>query len=397
MRTSHTAGAGILAALALLSTGTAAAAQDSAGWLAFAGCWVEVGAPADAPMTCVVPGDGGASLLTVHRSGEVDRERLSGDGVERPLETGGCEGVQSAELSADGARVYTSSRVTCESGSLRSTRGIMAMTAPDEWIQVRALDVGDGSASMVKRYRLAPRSRIAAAGVPELEEIGDGRALAIETARMAATGTPTVDDIIEASARTDAEAVRAWLVERGAPLRLDAERLVRMADAGVDPSVIDVAVAVSYPDRFAVARETDRRMRDRDRRDEWGRYDRYDRYTRYGRGYYDPFFYPYGYYGYDYYGYYGDAYGYGYGHSYGSRSYYGGGPTVIVVRPAGNDANGRAINGRGYTRGGTASTSSGSMRPADRSSARTGKGYTTSGSSGSSSSKGKAKPRGGGN
>ena len=390
MRTSQLAGAGtVLAVLALLSTGTAAAAQDGgAGWLAFAGCWVEVDAPADAPMLCVVPADEGASLLTVSRTGDVDRQRLVGDGVERPLETGGCEGVQSAELSGDGARVYTSSRITCESGSLRSTRGMMAMTAPDRWIQVRALDVGDGSASLVKHYRLASSSRIAAAAVPELDAIAEGRALAIETARIAAARAPTVDDIIEASSRTDAEAVRAWLVERGAPVRLDAERLVRMADAGVDPSVIDVAVAVSYPDRFAVARETDRRMRDRDRWDEWGRYGRYD------RGFYDPFFYPYGYYGYQAYG-----YGYGYGQRYGSWPYYGGGPTVVVVRPAGDDdPHGRAINGRGYTRGGAASTSSGSMRPSDRSSARTGKGYTTSGSSGSSgsSSKGKAKPRGGG-
>ncbi|NIQ53308.1 MAG: hypothetical protein GWN85_07480, partial [Gemmatimonadetes bacterium] len=61
-----------------------------------------------------------------------------------------------------------------------------------------------------------------------------------------------MDDLIEAHAATHREAVRAWLMEDGGPLRIDADALIRLADAGVDPAVIDVAIAVSFPDRFAV-------------------------------------------------------------------------------------------------------------------------------------------------
>lgn len=392
-----------LAVLATLGASDLRAQESEAvSWLAWSGCWVEVEAPADAPMTCIVPGDDGAALLTVTRAGVADRQRLDGAGVERAVDADGCVGVESTELSRDGARLFTSARLSCDGGTERSTRGLMAMVSPFEWIRVRALTVGQGSASWVTRYRTAPRSRVEAAGLTELAEATGQRGMAIETARMVASAAPSVDDIIEAHARTDAEAVRAWIVEQGSPIDLDAAGLLRLADAGVADAVIDVAVAVSYPDRFVVARQVEGDRLD----DRLGAWDRYG----YGYGarrcglssYYDPFFYGYQRYGYD------PCYSsYGFSpYGYGRWSYGYGTPTVIVVQPVGEaQPRGRAVKGRGYTRSVPAATSgtSSSVRPSRPSSARAGQGYSgarsgakASSSSGSSSSKGKAKPKGGG-
>ena len=384
-------------------------------WLALAGCWVEVDAPVDAPMICVVPETGaeaGAELLTISGTQLLDRQRLTGTGVDQPVDAGGCRGVEAAELSRDGDRLYTRSRVSCDGGTERSTRGLIAMVSPAEWIRVRAITVGEGSASWVTRYRPAPTSRIAAAGLPELTELtqltraSGERGRAIEMARIVASGAPTVDDIIEAHARTDAEAVRAWIAEQGERIALDADGLIRMADAGVSEAVIDVAVAVSFPERFVLAHqpgdELDPRNR-RDRRAGGDRWDSRDRWDRCGYGYgvrgMDPFFY-----GYDLYSRYDYArcgysrYGYSpYGYRLGGYGYHP--PRVIVVIPAGEATEkGRAVPGRGYTRGGSAATPTRPARPS--SSVRAGGGYK--GSSGSkatakpSSSKGKAKPKGGG-
>lgn len=382
---------GALAVVALLAAPLTAGAQEAAvtSWLPWTGCWTEVDAPVEAPMTCIVPDDGGVEILTVTSGGVMERQTLRADGVQRPVSADGCSGVQAAEASKDGARLYTRSTLSCDGGPDRTTRGLMAMISPDEWVQVRALTVDNGSVSWVRRYRVAPGYRLAAAGLPEVAAPPAERSRAVEAARISASRAPSVDAIIEASGRTDPEAVRAWIAEQGAPIRLDADRLIRMADAGVSEAVIDVVVAVSHPDRFAVARQPERRPDDA-----WDRRDRYG-YGFGGRGawpsYYDPFYYD-GFYSPLHYG----RVGYGYGSfGYGSPGYYGS-PTVIIVLPVGTDTDappGRAVKGRGYTRGGT-SAASGTVRPASPSSARSG-GYTSgaSSSSGSSSSKGKAKPK----
>src|SRR5690606_27130918 len=110
---------------------------------------------------------------------------------------------------------------------------------------------------------------------------------------------------------------------------------VRMANAGVSREVIDVVVAVSFPERFAVAEdETVREQAPR------GAYARDPGPWGFRRPYFwDPFFYGGGF------GYPG-SYGYGYGYGYG---YYR--PVVVVVEPRQEGPVGRIINGRGYTRG----------------------------------------------
>jgi hypothetical protein len=365
----------VLAAL-LVATPTLAQDPDpelrDGRWLPYLGCWVEEGA-ADGPMLCVVPESDGVAMLTVSGAEVLERRRV-GDGVSHPIEAQGCTGVETAEFSSDGHRVFTAAEMEC-GGAERRTRGLMAMIEPDRWIAVRALVGADQSVAWATRYAPAPADRVTMAGLGDRVAAGVSRA--VEAARLAASAV-RVDDIIEATARTEAEAVRAWIVEQGDPLRLDAERLVQLADAGVPGSVIDVAVAVSFPDRFAV----DRQPRD-DRRGDYGwGYSTWGLWNPWGR-YVDPFGYRYDRYRY---------YGYG-GWGYGS---YGYGPSVVVVRPADDTprGGGRMVKGRGYVPSSGASRGS-ATRPSVRTAPPSGS-RAAVGSTSSSGSKGKAKRRGGG-
>lgn len=365
----------VLAGLATVLTAVAVHAQEPAGsaledgrWLPYVGCWVEEDV-SNGPMTCVVPESGGVAFLTVSDGEITDRRTVRGDGAARPMAVAGCTGVETARFSADGHRVFTESELTCSEAE-RHTRGLMAMVEPERWIDVRAL-IGPESVAWVKRYAPAPADRVARAGLGSRVAVVSRAA---EAAWLAASARIRVDEVIEANVRTDAEAVRAWIVEQGEPLRLDADRLVQLADAGVPPEVIDVAVAVSFPDRFAVERQP--------RDSGYGDYYPGARllWSPWG-GVYDPFWHRYDrWYGYT---------GYGYG-------YNSWGPSVVVVRPAATSSRGgRVVKGRGYVPSNGASSGS-ATRATVRTSPPSGSRSSVGSSSSSSGSKGKAKRRGGG-
>jgi hypothetical protein len=193
-----------------------------------------------------------------------------------------------------------------------------------------------------------------------------------------------VDDVIEASKKVSLRALEAALVERQATFALDRRLLVKLDEAGVEDTVIDLMVALSYPDRFVVDRSS-------------------------GGGSYgpsgassinfDPFWYgsyfPYYYYspfGYSYWGRYG-----WYDPFYPYYPYYPGGGSVIIVPPDGGGdgrppaGHGRVVNGLGYTRvrprDATNEGSTGGSRSGNAST-RASSGGSSSGSSESSGSSG---------
>jgi hypothetical protein len=390
-RRQKTAAPALLLVAGALAAGAAPAAgqAEADGWLPWLGCWVPVEAPYQGPLTCILPVDGGVELSTVESDGTVARRVLRADGSDYATSREGCTGVERAAFSTDERRVFVTETLECEGGTERSTRGILAFVEGGQWIEARATTVAGHSVAMVRRYGEATAARVTAAGLEAVvADLERERGLAIETARDVAQGAPDVDDVIEANGSVDTEAVKAWLMEQGRPLQLDAEALIALADAGVPPEVIDVAIAVSFPERFAVGGEV--RAVEGDER-----YGADDRMWR-GRGPWltaYPFFYsPFGYSRYDY---------FRYGSYWGSPYYYGGQPIVVVVAPRSDG--GQVVKGRGYTGGtttGRAVPRSGTSRAPGA--IRTPATRRPAASKGSSSTearakpKPKAKPRGGG-
>lgn len=392
-RLAKVAGGALAGAILLAGTlpASAAATDTDPRWTAWLGCWLPDGASRN-HVLCVRPVDDGAAvrMVTYAEGRVVSDETVTADGQQRPVRREGCNGWESAQFSDDGRRVYLRSEFACDGDVRRSSSGLISMSSPMAWLDVQSVGVEGQSAVRVVRYRLAAPETLEAEGI---EPVADDRAMAVHAARTAASAPLSVPAVIDASANLAPETVEAWIVERGERLALSADALIAMADAGVPESVIDIAVAVSYPNTFAIDSDTREgayvaaeEPEDLRRRPDHYAYP----------GYYDPFYWdPFRY---SRYGRYYSPYGYG-----GYGWYPGYNPVVVIVRPDDDGpsaAPGRVVRGRGYTRGRTVTTpsESGSYRsPASSpsSTTRSSTGSSTGSPASSGSTTRRAKPRGG--
>jgi len=378
---------------------SAVAAQDvDSRWLPWLGCWEASDGGAEIPMLCVQPATEADGVeLTTWSNGElISTEAIYTDGLARDTDREGCVGQEEAQFSDDGRRVYLRSNYVCEGGVERGATGMLAFANPMEWLDIKLIEVAGEKVPMVLRYRPAPADRVAAVG---MENVVAPRAMAVKAARIGASARLTTEDLVEATGKVDGKAIEALIVERGDPFDPDADMLVRLADAGVDPAVIDLAVAVSYPEKFAVGSGAPERIRtERDRTAmPMGYYGPRTRWSFWDPYYWDPYYYS--------------PYGYAYSPFYYNYGWYSGyyRPVNVVVspRPPEEVDHGRVIAGSGYRRGGSRATSGGSSpstrtTPSARSGGSTGRSSGAMTSSGArrgstSSSTGRtAKRRGGG-
>jgi len=383
----------LLSLLLALGPATLAAQQSlDSRWLPWLGCW-QVGQEAGPEhlLVCVRPSSdqGGVEVATI-ANGEIASSRtLVADAQPHDLRTEDCSGSQFASFSADGRRVYLWSTLTCERGLKRTASAIMAMASPAEWLDAQALGMDSERVPRVLRYRPA-----AGSSWPAEFMLSTRRAAAVADARLLAAGELSLVDVQEAASHVDHEALAAFLMERSQQFDLSAPKLAALDDAGVPDDVIDALVAASYPARFAIDHETLRTALKPDEPRE-----------RSGVAYGDPFGWGWWGYGRCYMGlgywspycgslYYG-ASGFGFGgywpYWYDPYGYYGywGRPVIVVRDGSGGAPGGAAVRGRGYTRGGTGSTSGRYARPRGAPTQdRAGGSYSPSVSSGSSSSGG---------
>lgn len=332
-----------LAVMATVAPGASGQSVDPR-LLPWLGCWEPAATESVGDLLCVRPSAQSQALEVVRLAGNeiVSRELVWADGARHETVRESCEGWEQGSFSQDGRRLFLSSEHVCEAGVGQEGAGIMAFASlPDEWLDIRVVSLQGERTAWVQYYVLASAETTEAAGFGDVLE----RAWSAGQARIAASAALDVDDVIEATHIVPSEAVEALLAESGSRLDLSADELIRMADAGVPESTIDVAVAVSYPETFRVAAGTDAERKasaldDGSLRRRWA----YGGFM--GPAFYDPF-YRYGY-GYNSYGYgygYGGYYGYPYSGGYGYR------PTVVVVDRQQPEQHGRVVNGRGYTRG----------------------------------------------
>lgn len=394
--------AGLAVALALLLVPHPGRAQDrDARWLPFVGCWEAVGAEEEIGLLCFTESDGGVDLTNFVDGQPASTEHLAADGERRSITAEGCGGWESLEFSEDGRRAFTRTEFACAEGDTRTGTGVMAFTAPNYWVDVRALDVGGEEVAWVQEYLLVGPDRLAEEGI---ENPAEGMTMAVRTARMAAAAPIDLGDVEEASGRMDERAVETWVVAQNDAFELGADDLVRLDDAGVSERVIDAVVAVSYPDRFVVeAGSPAQRLDGQPVPTSYRGYMGFNPWAgpAFGFGYdygpygYSPFRRSYGYSPWDLAGYGGYGYGYGY---YGSR------PGYVIIDRRPRESGGTFYKGRGYRQGPGATATGRTAVPRSGSSPS----FSRGGSSGSGSaapSRGagsrraaprKAKRRGGG-
>jgi hypothetical protein len=410
---------GLLIAALVLGTASAASAMPAPrealapGWEAFLGCWESITPPAITVadtvrphLVCVIPvaGSSAVDMVTVVDGKVVERERVDATATPTRVERDGCAGTRSATWSTVGQRLYVRSDLTCEGGLRRVSSGVISMATTGagqsafnvghEWTDVQAVAVGEQRAVRVLRYREARPSTVTP---PEITAALGVRPFSVSAARLAATAPITTADIVDVSRHLDAAGVEVWLLEQKLAFTADAKRIVELTQSGVPGGVVDVVVALSYPKRFTIdANQREIALRPGEPREgeSFGR--------RRGYGFdpmFDPTWDPY-YYGRRYYSPYGySPYGYGYGYGAGYGWYPGQRPVVIVVtdpKPSQPREEGRAVNGRGYTRSRPATnptpdrsgSGSGSGSSGGSSSAGSSEGSSSGGSSSGGSSSG---------
>jgi uncharacterized membrane protein YgcG len=330
--------------IALLLLAVPAQAQNAADsrWSRWTGCWELVmensreGAPSptarresrtpprdDArPQVCVAAlPDGGATFSTKVGTQTPIVQTVVPDAKDRPITEDSCTGTQRAEWSSDGLRLYARAELTCkgEEGTRRVSG--LAMLGPDgRWTDVQSVEIGGRESFRVRQYRRA-----------------NGGVTVMPTVNATAL---TLEDIKEASAKVSPRALEAALVETRASFDLTSKRLLDLNAAGVPASVVDLMVALSYPDRFVIERtaSVDRAQAPIIINDPF-MFGLAFGYPLWSDVYYSPYYYsPFGY------RYYPNYY-------YGGGGVYvvdnGGGGSALPVQPSGR---GRVVDGQGYTR-----------------------------------------------
>jgi hypothetical protein len=375
-----TLGASVLAfgvVLAVSATGqvgpTATGGELDPHWLPWMGCWqldtaVDPLGEADtggrSVVTCLRPAEDGAVEMAAFAAGTQAFSRaIRADAYRYPIEEPSCRGWHVYRWASAAPRLYSRAELRCEDGASRAISGMSVMAPDGGWVDIQFVDVGEPSALTIRRYRRASDLAAAAAGAPSLPPDLAARTLAA----AAQPATWTVEDVIEASTFVEGPVVEAAIYETGDEFDLDADALVALDDAGVSDDVIDLMVALTYPDRFDLEREPARDVsRDYSIAESQYQSDRFGRVELYSH-YAAPFGHYYAWTPYDHlylwgpvpYGYssihvsYGWGprwrYGYGgyYGGYYGNRPYWGSRPGV---GPRPGRGNASVVSPRGYTR-----------------------------------------------
>ena len=191
-----------------------------------------------APRVCVTRTPDGARFeTTVFGQAAVD-QTIVADAASHPLSDAECAGTRRDEWSKNGMRLFSSAELTCrgEQGQRRLS-GISLIAPNGNWLDIQAISVGGLQTVRVKRYYRA-------AATPASQR------LAVAATRLA------LDEIVEASSKVPAGVLELALVETNTGHNLTARTLLDLDDAGVSDSVIDLLVALSYPERFTVERRS---------------------------------------------------------------------------------------------------------------------------------------------
>jgi len=358
-------------------------------WLPWVGCWrlweeqVERAAGRgdefpERTMVCMSPtADNAGVLLSASATGETLAERtLIADGTQRAVTDGDCQGWEERTSSSDGHRLFTRAELQCDAPTLRRTSGVSFFSTNSNWVDIQLIEVGDREHLEIRRYtpineteRLSLLERqddpITASERQELLNSAQASQVnprTIRELRQLSTASLNLSNVREALLLADAQVVEAMLTETEPRLDLNAQTLIELDNAGIDGSVIDLLVALAYPERFVVER----------RNSGGGGYGGFRRFGTYSS--YDPIWYH------DLYPYYVTPLGYGgwlSGYSPYFSPYYGNPFISIRNDGGGSRTSPRVIGDQGYTRV--------APRAIERSNGRSASGGRTSGRSPGSS------------
>jgi hypothetical protein len=177
-------------------------------------------------------GEHAVTFETIVGAQTVLEETLIADGIEHQVTDAECRGTRRAEWSRDGRTLFAKADLTCADQKSRRISGLALIATDGTWLDVQSSWVDARESLRVRRYR----------------RIADS-----VTSLFVSTGRPfTLDAVREASNKVSPQALEAALAETNAQFDLNSRNVISLADAGVPARIIDVMIALSYPQRFVV-------------------------------------------------------------------------------------------------------------------------------------------------
>jgi len=322
-----------------------------AGWL---GCWrLDDDLAGTGARMCITPEKTGVRLQTIVGTNKGIDEVVIADGVSRPIADAECKGNEQSEWSQDGARVFRTTNVTCGKDAPRTIKTVAFLAPGPAWVMVQHVWGESATANLrVQRYRRAANQNLADGSRAPQPDATTASRVTAEQARL------SIEDVIEASGKLPIEAIQAALTELHHGFDLNRKTLVALDEGGVDGSVIDLMVALTYPKKFVVERAgggsapmgistgtgwfdpflpAEYAMSYANCYTPYG-YGYRSYYSMCGSGFYAPYTYSYYGYGSPYYPYYGNG-----------SDWIGIGGTPPAIGSIEPQPQGRVVNGHGYT------------------------------------------------
>src|SRR5687768_9562323 len=187
-----------------------------------------------APRVCVSRAPDGARFETTVATQSAIDQTIVADAVSHPVNDAECSGTQRAEWSKNGLRLFSSAEIRCKGDEgVRRVSGVSLIAPNGDWLDIQTVAIGPRETIRVKRYYRAddsPRS----------------------TRPTVVSSRLTLDEVKEASGKVSSAALEAALVETNAGFDLSRKAVTDLASAGVSGRVIDLLVALSYPEKFAI-------------------------------------------------------------------------------------------------------------------------------------------------
>ena len=195
------------------------------------------------------PGDdGNAIIMRGHRAGQVVFEKeIEADGLRRPMDQNDCTGWQSYTWSETGKRLLFEGKSDCPGDLRQAVSGMSFIDGNGDWLDIQLLQSGEKKTITFRRYRNID------AGITAPGQTG---ADPFRLARVSAGAGFSIDEVIELSGKIDSAVLEAALAEMHQPFPINSKQILRLADSDVPTRIIDLMVALSFPDEFVVEKAT---------------------------------------------------------------------------------------------------------------------------------------------
>jgi len=226
-------------------------------WLPWVGSWIMVpntfspteGTVKEQYLLTISPGGNEQSVtMKGYRNEEVlSEENIIVDGARHPLSSDKCTGWYMYSWSETGKRLLLHSESSCSGETLHLISGMSIIDDNGEWVDVQLLQNGKEKAVNIRRYKNVDNASITPGGISANNPA---------FARISSGSSFSINEIIELSAKVEPEVLEAALMELRRPFPINSKQLERLADSKVPSEVVDIMVALSFPDKFTVERST---------------------------------------------------------------------------------------------------------------------------------------------